>query len=68
MGRERSAFHRGPELFPSNEGRIHLRRPTLSSHFSLAIRRRTIHGRMRRQNEAAGRRTLRVGEEGQQAR
>src|SRR6266851_619922 len=33
MGRERSAFHRGPESFPSNEGRIHLRRPTLSLSF-----------------------------------
>jgi len=27
----------------SNEGRIHLRRPTCHSHFSLATRRRTIH-------------------------
>jgi hypothetical protein len=43
MGRERSVFHRGPESFHSNEGRIHLRRPTLSFSFSLAIRRRTIH-------------------------
>src|ERR1019366_9442615 len=33
MGRERSAFHRGPESLPSNEGRIHLRRPTLSLSF-----------------------------------
>ena len=38
------------------------------SHFSLAIRRRTIHVRMPRENEAAVRRTLRVGEEGQQTR
>jgi hypothetical protein len=37
MGRERSAFHRGPELFPSNEGRIHLRRPTLSLIFRLHL-------------------------------
>src|SRR6266853_2683900 len=48
MGRERSAFHRGPESFHSNEGRIHLRRPTLSFSFSLASRRRTIHVRIRR--------------------
>src|ERR1019366_1776614 len=33
MGRKRSAFHRGPESFHSNEGRIHLRRPTLSLSF-----------------------------------
>jgi hypothetical protein len=33
MGRERSAFHRGPESCHSNEGRIHLRRPTLSLSF-----------------------------------
>jgi len=29
--------------FHSNKGRIHLRRPTRQSHFSLATRRRTIH-------------------------
>jgi len=33
MGRERSAFHPGPESFHSNEGRIHERRPTLSLSF-----------------------------------
>src|SRR6185369_10948710 len=43
MGRERSAFHPGPESLFSNEGRIHLRKPTPSFSFSLASRRRTIH-------------------------
>jgi hypothetical protein len=33
MGRERSAFHPGPESFHSNQGRIHERRPTLSLSF-----------------------------------
>src|SRR5690348_11893376 len=33
MGRERSAFHPGPETFHSNQGRIHERRPTLSLSF-----------------------------------
>src|SRR6266853_6696412 len=33
MGRERSAFHPGPESFHSNQGRIHERRPTLSLTF-----------------------------------
>src|SRR5450631_3974690 len=42
MGKECSAFHPGPEHC-SNEGRIHLRRPTCHSHFSLATKRRTIH-------------------------
>ena len=32
-----SAFHRGPESFHSNEGRIHLRRPTLSLSFFACI-------------------------------
>src|ERR1019366_370107 len=42
MGQERGAFHHGQEHF-SSKGRIHLRRPTRHSHFSLAARRRTIH-------------------------
>jgi len=33
MGRERSAFHRGPEFVHSNQGRIHERRPTMSLSF-----------------------------------
>ena len=33
MGRERSAFHPGPESFHSTQGRIHERRPTLSLSF-----------------------------------
>src|SRR4051812_14756752 len=32
--------------FHSNKGRIHLRRPTCHSHFSLATRRRTIHSEL----------------------
>src|SRR5713101_3624948 len=33
--------------FHANKGRIHLRRPTCHSHFSLATRRRTIHSGLR---------------------
>jgi hypothetical protein len=35
-----------PGVVHSIEGRIHLRRPTRHSHFSLATRRRTIHSGM----------------------
>jgi hypothetical protein len=40
---ERVAHSIMARRFPSNKGRIHLRRPTLSFSFSLANRRRTIH-------------------------
>ena len=41
---ERSAAHSIlARSLGSNKGRIHLRRPTCHSHFSLAARRRTIH-------------------------
>ena len=41
---ERSAAHSIlVRSFGSNKGRIHLRRPTRHSHFSLATKRRTIH-------------------------
>jgi hypothetical protein len=42
MGQERSAFHPGQELLLQRR-RIHLRRPTCHSYFSLATSRRTIH-------------------------
>ena len=44
---ERSAAHSIlARSLGSNKGRIHLRRPTRQSHFSLATRRRTIHSEL----------------------
>jgi len=50
LSAHRSAFHPGKESFRSIKG-IYLRKPTLSFSSSLAIRRRTMHVRMRRQGD-----------------
>jgi hypothetical protein len=43
MGKRAQRIPSWPGVINSNKGRIHLRRPTCHSHFSLVTKRRTIH-------------------------